>query len=168
MDKPVVGIVMGSLSDRAVMEEVASVLKELGIPHEMTITSAHRAPDQTREYARMAADRGLQVIIAGAGGAAHLAGVIASETTLPVIGVPLDATPLHGIDALLATVQMPAGVPVATMAVGKAGARNASFFAAQVVALTDPGLRKKLQDHKETMARQVATATQKLSEHIEE
>lgn len=155
MKNPLVGIVMGSASDRPVMEETAGILRRFEIPYEMTVASAHRSPERTREYARTAHERGIQVIIAGAGGAAHLAGVIAAETALPVIGVPIDSSPLKGMDALLATVQMPAGVPVATMAVGKAGARNAGVLAVQILALSRPEMQKKLRDYKEEMARQV-------------
>src|SRR4030042_1968782 len=127
MENPLVGIVMGSASDRPVMEEAARILERFRVFYEMIVASAHRSPERTREYARTAQQRGLQVIIAGAGGAAHLAGTIAAETVLPIIGVPIDSTPLKGMDALLATVQMPAGVPGATMAVGKAGATNAAL-----------------------------------------
>jgi phosphoribosylaminoimidazole carboxylase PurE protein len=155
MEKPLVGIVMGSSSDLSVMEESAEILKRFEVPYEMIVASAHRSPDRTREYARSAQKRGLEVIIAGAGGAAHLAGSIAAETVLPVIGVPIDSTPLKGIDALLATVQMPSGVPVATMAVGKTGARNAGILVIQIVSLHRPELRKKLLEYREEMARQV-------------
>ena len=140
MSKPLVSIVMGSDSDLEIMREAAKALEEFGIPYEMDVTSAHRAPRKTAEFARTAAGRGIQVIIAGAGGAAHLAGVIAAETTLPVIGVPIPTPALAGLDSLLATVQMPAGIPVATVAIGKAGAYNAGVLAAQMLALSDPGL----------------------------
>lgn len=163
MEKPLVGIVMGSASDRSVMEEAAGVLKRFEIPYEMTITSAHRSPGRTQEYARSAQKGGLEVIIAGAGGAAHLAGSLAAETVLPVIGVPIDSSPLQGMDALLATVQMPAGVPVATMAVGKAGARNAGILAVQILALHHPELHKKLLEFRKKMVRQVEEAAKKLS-----
>ena len=162
MEKPLVGIVMGSASDRSVMEEAAGVLKGFEVPYEMTVTSAHRSPERTREYASSAHKEGLEVIIAGAGGAAHLAGSIAAETVLPVIGVPIDSSPLQGIDALLATVQMPGGVPVATMAVGKAGARNAGLLAVQILALGKPELHEKLLEYKEEMARQVEKAAKEL------
>jgi len=155
MKKPLVGIVMGSSSDLSVMEETAELLKRFEVPYEIIVTSAHRSPERTREYARSAQKRGLEVIIAGAGGAAHLAGSIAAETVLPVIGVPIDSTPLKGIDALLATVQMPSGVPVATMAVGKTGAKNAGILVIQIVSLHRPELRKKLLEYKEEMARHV-------------
>ena len=162
MTKPLVGIVMGSASDRPIMEEAGGILERFGIPYEMTVASAHRSPERTKEYARSAHQRGLQVIIAGAGGAAHLAGSIAAETVLPVIGVPIDSSPLIGIDALLATVQMPGGVPVATMAVGKAGARNAGLLAVQILALYHLDLHEKLLEYKEEMARQVEVAAKKM------
>jgi phosphoribosylaminoimidazole carboxylase PurE protein len=141
---PLVSVVMGSDSDLAVMEEAAKVLQDFQVPHEIYLTSAHRAPQRTSEYAAGAAGRGIRVIIAGAGAAAHLAGVIASQTPLPVIGVPVDATSLKGLDALLATVQMPGGIPVAAMAVGKAGAKNAALLAVRILALSDARLRKLL------------------------
>ncbi len=150
-----VGIVMGSDSDLPVMREAAAMLEKFGIEYEMTIASAHRTPERAATFAGGAIDRGLGVIIAGAGMAAHLAGVLAAHTTLPVIGVPLDASSLNGMDALLATVQMPPGIPVATMAVGKAGARNAGILAAQILALGNPELADKLAAFKEEMARQV-------------
>jgi phosphoribosylaminoimidazole carboxylase PurE protein len=162
MTKPLVGIVMGSASDRPIMEEAGGILERFGIPYEMTVASAHRSPERTKEYASSAHERGLQVIIAGAGGAAHLAGSIAAETVLPVIGVPIDSSPLIGIDALLATVQMPGGVPVATMAVGKAGARNAGLLAVQILALYHLELHEKLLGYKDEMARQVQEAAKKL------
>lgn len=162
MEKPLVGIVMGSASDRSIMEEAGGILERFGVPYEMTVASAHRSPERAKEYARSAHKRGLKVIIAGAGGAAHLAGSIAAETVLPVIGVPIDSSPLKGIDALLATVQMPGGVPVATMAVGKAGARNAGLLAVQILALDKPGLHEKLLEYKEDMARQVEKAAKEL------
>jgi phosphoribosylaminoimidazole carboxylase PurE protein len=144
------------------MEEAGGILERFGIPYEMTVASAHRSPERTKEYARSAHQRGLQVIIAGAGGAAHLAGSIAAETVLPVIGVPIDSSPLIGIDALLATVQMPGGVPVATMAVGKAGARNAGLLAVQILALYHLDLHEKLLEYKEEMARQVEVAAKNM------
>ena len=160
---PVVGIVMGSDSDWEVMENAASVLGDLSIPYEMTVSSAHRSPERTAEYARSARDRGLRVIIAGAGAAAHLAGSIAAGTTLPVIGVPLESGPLKGLDALLATVQMPAGVPVATVAIGKAGARNAAILAAQILSVSDPKIADRLKKFKEEMASKVAAKAEKLT-----
>jgi phosphoribosylamine--glycine ligase len=158
MKKPLVGIVLGSASDRPIMEEAGGILERFGIPYEMTVASAHRSPERAKEYARTTHERGIKVIIAGAGGAAHLAGSIAAETVLPVIGVPIDSSPLQGMDALLATVQMPGGVPVATMAVGKAGAKNAGVLAVQILALHQPELHVKLLEYKEEMARQVEEA----------
>ncbi len=143
---------MGSDSDLEVMREATKALDDFGIPYEMDITSAHRSPARTSEFARQAGGRGIKVIIAGAGGAAHLAGVIAAETTLPVIGVPMPSSSLQGLDALLATVQMPAGIPVATLAIGKAGATNAGILAAQILALSDPALAKKMVAYKEKLA----------------
>ncbi len=152
---PRVGILMGSDSDLPVMDAAAIVLKAFDIPYEMTIASAHRSPERAAEFARSAADRNIQVLIAGAGHAAHLAGAIAAHTTLPVIGVPIDSSALNGLDALLSTVQMPPGIPVATMAVGKPGARNAGLLAVQMMALSDPRLAKDLVAYKKAMAREV-------------
>lgn len=149
--KPVIGIIMGSDTDLKIMGEAAKQLKEFNIPFEIDICSAHRSPARTSEYAKTAKNRGLKCIIAGAGGAAHLAGVIAAETILPVIGVPVASSPLQGFDALLATVQMPGGVPVATMAVGKAGAVNAAIFAAQIIATRDKVTAEKLASYKDGM-----------------
>ena len=151
----VVSVVMGSDSDLPVMEESVKVLEAFAIPHELFLTSAHRTPERTAQFARGAAKRGVRVIIVGAGGAAHLAGVIASQTLLPVIGVPIDATTLQGLDALLATVQMPGGIPVATMAIGKAGAKNAALLAVRILALEEPDLPKKLQAYVRKMAQEV-------------
>ena len=152
MENPVVGIIMGSESDREVMNEAAKLLDRFGVSHEMVVSSAHRNPEKTRDYALSAKDRGMRVIIAGAGMAAHLAGVIAAGTELPVIGVPLGGSALNGVDALYSMVQMPAGVPVGTMAIGKAGAKNAAIFAAQVLALTDQEIAQKLKQYREEMA----------------
>lgn len=160
--KPLVSIVMGSDSDLEIMREAGKALEEFGIPYEMDVTSAHRSPERTSQYARRAAARGIRVIIAGAGGAAHLAGVIAAETTLPVIGVPIPSSSLQGLDSLLATVQMPAGIPVATVAIGKAGATNAGILAAQILALSDPALARKLLAHKKKLARTVEEKSKKL------
>ena len=151
----VVSVVMGSDSDLPVMEEAVKVLTEFAVPHELYLTSAHRTPERTTAFARSAAKRGVRIIIVGAGAAAHLAGVIASQTLLPVIGIPIDATSLKGMDALLATVQMPGGIPVATMAIGKAGAKNAALFAVRILALDDAGLQKKLQAYIHRMASDV-------------
>jgi 5-(carboxyamino)imidazole ribonucleotide mutase len=142
--EPEVGILIGSESDREVMQHSLQQLQELGIPAELRVLSAHRTPDAVREYARGAEARGMRVLIAAAGMAAHLAGAVAASTLLPVIGVPLEGGSLRGLDALLATVQMPRGVPVACMAIGKAGAVNAALFAAQILASQDPALRAKL------------------------
>ncbi len=152
---PLVGILMGSDSDWDVMSSAAARLDALGVPYEITVTSAHRAPQRTAAYASSARERGLRVLIAGAGVAAHLAGVVAAHTTLPVIGVPLESGSLRGLDALLATVQMPPGVPVATVAVGKGGAENAAILAAQILALSDAKLAARLAAFKNQLARQV-------------
>jgi 5-(carboxyamino)imidazole ribonucleotide mutase len=162
MTKPLVSIVMGSDSDLDIMREAGKALDDFGIAYEMDVTSAHRSPDRTAEYARQAAGRGIRVIIAGAGGAAHLAGVIAAHTSLPVIGVPIPSTSLNGMDSLLATVQMPAGIPVATVAIGKPGATNAGILAAQILAIADAGLTKKLVAHKEKLAKGVEEKSKKL------
>lgn len=146
--KALVAIVMGSDSDLEIMKEGASILKDFGIPYEIKILSAHRSPKETGIFAETARECGIKVIIAGAGGAAHLAGVIASLTTLPVIGVPIDTKYLKGLDSLLSTVQMPGGVPVAAMAIGKAGSKNAALFAAEILALTDNKINKKLLSYK--------------------
>ena len=163
MASPKVLIVMGSASDREVMAEAAEVLRDLGVPYEMGVYSAHRTPERAAKLASEAAGRGVRVIVAGAGAAAHLAGALASRTNLPVIGVPLAATPLAGLDALLATVQMPAGFPVATMAIGKPGARNAAFLAAQILATSDESLSSKLAAWREEKAREVEEASEKMS-----
>ncbi len=163
MAKPVVGILMGSDSDLPIMQEAASMLQEFGIEYEMTIASAHRTPKKVLEYSLSAERRGLKVIIAGAGWAAHLAGFIASQTTLPVVGVPIDSSALKGIDALLSTVQMPGGVPVATMSLGKAGARNAGIFAAQIIAVGDVKVANRLKVHKVEMEREVEEKAKKIA-----
>ena len=166
MKNVLVSIVMGSDSDLEIMREAGKVLDDFGIAYELDVTSAHRSPDRTAEFARGAAARGIRVIIAGAGGAAHLAGVIAAHTTLPVIGVPIPSTSLQGMDSLLATVQMPAGIPVATVAIGKPGATNAGILAAQMIALADASVAKKLEGHKEKLARGVAEKSKKLQESV--
>jgi len=153
-------ILMGSRADKEVMGEAARVLSEYGIPCTMTVASAHRSPGRTRQIASQAEGEGYSVIIAGAGAAAHLAGVVAAETLLPVIGVPLAGSPLSGFDSLLSTVQMPAGIPVATMAVGKAGAQNAAHLAAQILALTDPAVWKKVGEHRRRMSEEVAASAE--------
>ena len=143
-DSPLVGIIMGSKSDLETLAPAAEILKELGVPHEVRIVSAHRTPDCMFQYAENAESRGIEVIIAGAGGAAHLPGMVAAKTTLPVLGVPVPATMLNGIDSLLSIVQMPKGVPVGTLAIGKAGAANAGLLAASILANKRPELREKL------------------------
>lgn len=155
MSTPVVGIIMGSDSDMTIMREACATLEAFGIGYEVIIASAHRTPARAARWAESAAERGLKVIIAGAGWAAHLAGVIAAGTLLPVIAVPIDSSPLNGLDALLSMVQMPAGIPVATMAIGKGGARNAALFAVQILATADSALVKKLADYRLTMEQQV-------------
>ena len=162
VEKPRVSILMGSDSDLKIMEEAAGVLQKFGVAYEMTVASAHRTPARVEKIVSTARERGIQVFIAGAGMAAHLAGVIASHTTLPVIGVPLDASPLNGLDALLSTVQMPPGVPVATVAVGKAGAKNAGFLAIQIMAVSDETLAAALSAHKKDMAADVEKKAQQL------
>jgi phosphoribosylaminoimidazole carboxylase PurE protein len=152
-EKALVGVVMGSISDKDVMEGCIETLKELRIPHEVRVSSAHRMPEETRTYAETAAGRGLEVIIAGAGWAAHLAGFIAAHTRLPVIGVPIDSSPLLGMDALLSTVQMPPGIPVATVALGKGGAKNAAVLAAQILALKYPAIAEALKRYRENLTR---------------
>lgn len=145
---PHVSILMGSESDMEVMKSTGHVLEKFGVPYEISITSAHRSPVWTRRYLQQAEAKGVQVIIAGAGGAAHLAGTLAAHTRLPVIGIPIDTSSLKGLDALLSTVQMPAGVPVATMAIGKAGAKNAGIFAVQILACKDKKLFRKISQFK--------------------
>jgi phosphoribosylaminoimidazole carboxylase PurE protein len=159
-----VGIIMGSDSDFPVMQEAVKVLSRFEIPYEIGVYSAHRSPHRTAEYVRSARQRGLKVIIAGAGSSAHLAGVAAAETTLPVIGVPIDSSPLSGMDALLSTVQMPPGVPVATMGVGKSGATNAGIFAVQMLALADERLSAKLLEYKLQLEQSVAEKSQKIQQ----
>ena len=162
---PKVGIVMGSDSDLNVMEETALVLKNFGITYEMTVASAHRSPKKAAKFAASAHKRGIKVIVAGAGHAAHLAGNIAAYTSLPVIGVPIDSSCLQGLDALLSTVQMPPGVPVATVSIGKSGAKNAGVLAIQILALTDSTLAKKLETYKKELAKQIDQKAKKLKNH---
>jgi len=157
-----VSIVMGSDSDLPVMKEAISILEEFDIPYEVILTSAHRSPERTSAFAGKAAEKGIKVIIVGAGAAAHLAGVIASQTLLPVIGIPIDATSLNGLDALLSTVQMPGGIPVATMAVGKAGAKNGALMAVRILALYNEDLREKLNAYIERMAKNIEEKQDKL------
>jgi phosphoribosylaminoimidazole carboxylase PurE protein len=162
--KPLIGIIMGSDSDLPVMQEAVKVLKQFEVPYEIGVYSAHRSPHRTAEYVRTARQRGLKLIIAGAGSSAHLAGVTAAETTLPVIGVPIDSSPLSGFDALLSTVQMPPGVPVATMGVGKSGATNAAIFAVEVLALSEQQLASKLTEYKAGLEQAVEEKSKKVQE----
>jgi len=161
--KVIVSVVMGSDSDLPIMTEATKILEEFGIGYELILTSAHRTPQRTTKFAVSAAQRGIKVIIVGAGAAAHLAGVIASQTPLPVIGIPIDATSFNGLDALLSTVQMPGGIPVATMAIGKAGAKNAALFAARILALEDKGIGAKLTSYTKKMAKDVERKHKNLS-----
>ena len=163
-ENPLVSIVMGSDSDLEIMNEAARALDQFGIPYEIDVTSAHRSPARTSEFARQAASRGIKAIIAGAGGAAHLAGVIAAETTIPVIGVPIPSTSLNGLDSLLSVVQMPAGIPVATVAIGKAGATNAGILAAQIIGLSNGDIADKLREHKRKLADGVEEKSRKLKQ----
>ena len=162
MKKPLVGIIMGSDSDYSVMEETSQILDRLGVPHDVLVASAHRSPERTRNYTKNAKRRGMKILIAGAGGAAHLAGMLAAESTLPIIGVPIDSTSLSGLDSLLSTAQMPGGVPVATMAIGKPGARNAGILAAQILALTDENLNSRLLKYKKEQAKEVERKSKNL------
>lgn len=164
--KPLVGIIMGSDSDAPIMHEAGKTLQQFGVGYEIGVYSAHRSPHRTNEYVRSARSRGLKLIIAGAGSSAHLAGVTAAETILPVIGVPIDSSPLSGLDALLATVQMPPGVPVSTMGVGKSGAVNAAILAVEILALSDNDLAQKLIDYKAKLEVTVAEKSQKVASEI--
>lgn len=155
--KPLVGVVIGSASDKDVMAGCTDMLKEFKIPHEVIISSAHRSPEQTKKYAETAAERGLEVVIAGAGWAAHLAGVIAAHTILPVIGVPIDSSVLNGMDSLLSTVQMPSGIPVATVAIGKGGAKNAAVLAAEILSLKYPEIEERLREFRKIMTEKVTS-----------
>ncbi len=152
-NKAIVGVVMGSESDSEVMESCKAVHEELGLPYETRVLSAHRTPDLTREYVVTARERGIEIIIAAAGWAAHLAGFIAAHTTLPVIGVPIASSLLKGIDALLSTVQMPAGIPVATVAIGEGGAKNAAVLSAQILALKYPAIAERLEVYRENLTK---------------
>jgi phosphoribosylaminoimidazole carboxylase PurE protein len=156
-------ILMGSESDAPVMQGVAATLRELGVTCEITIASAHRSPDRVRRLLVEADERGVQVFVAGAGAAAHLAGTLAAHTTRPVIGVPFDSSSLNGLDALLSTVQMPPGVPVATVSVGKPGATNAAVLAAEILALSNPDLARRLEQHRRDLAQKVEEAAARLS-----
>ena len=158
-ENSLVGVVMGSISDAETMKGCMETLKELDIPHEVKVLSAHRTPDLTQKYAVTAAERGLKVIIAGAGWAAHLAGFMAAHTTLPVIGIPIDSSPFNGMDALLSTVQMPPGIPVATVAVGSGGAKNAAVLAAQILALNHASVAKKVKQYREALTKAATEKT---------
>ena len=164
--KPLVGIIMGSDSDLPVMTESARMLEKFGIPFEIEVVSAHRSPARTHEYASTAISRGLKVVIVAAGGAAHLAGVVAAYTTLPVIAVPMATTVLSGIDSLLSTVQMPAGVPVAAMAIDKPGATNAAIYAAEILATSDPRVAERLVTYKQELARSVAEKNERVKQQF--
>jgi len=155
MSKPKIAIIMGSQSDLETMNEAVNLLKEFKIDYEVRVLSAHRTPDEVAKFSAEARKKGIKAIIAGAGGAAALAGVIASHTTLPVIGVPIETSSLKGMDSLLSTVQMPAGVPVASMAIGKAGVKNAAIFALQILAIYDKAIEKKLAAYKKELAKKV-------------
>lgn len=158
---------MGSGSDIPTMEEAVRILEKFSIPYEIRILSAHRTPDETAAYAKNLAGRGVKVLIAGAGWAAHLAGSVAAQTTIPVIGVPIDSSPLNGMDALLSTVQMPPGIPVATMSIGKGGAYNAALFAVQILCLSDCDLARRFADFKRNMADEVmAKKNRELQEYL--
>lgn len=152
---PLVGIIMGSTSDWETMSHAADMLQDLGVPHEVRVVSAHRTPDLLMEYAASAESRGLEVIIAGAGGAAHLPGMTASKTVLPVLGVPVESKALHGMDSLLSIVQMPAGVPVGTLAIGRAGAVNAALLAASIVGLKRPEIREAVRRYRAAQTQRV-------------
>lgn len=155
-------IIVGSDSDLQIMEDARKMLEELEVPYELTIASAHRSPQRAIKLASQAESKGFEVIIAGAGMAAHLAGVVAAHTIVPVIGVPINSSPLDGLDSLFSTVQMPPGVPVATMAIGKAGAKNAAIFSAQILARKDPTIAIKLKKFKEKMADEIENKARKI------
>lgn len=161
--KPLVGIIMGSRSDWETMENASKTLRDLGVPYEARVVSAHRTPDRLYEYAKSAEERGLQAIIAGAGGAAHLPGMVASMTLVPVFGVPVQSKALNGMDSLLSIVQMPAGIPVPTLAIGRSGAINAALSAAAVIGLSDEGVRERLRTFREKQ-----TADVKAADRLEE
>ena len=153
--QPLVGLIMGSKSDWPTMEHAANMLEKLGVPYETKVVSAHRTPDLLFDYAKTAADRGLKVIIAGAGGAAHLPGMVASQTALPVLGVPVQSKALNGLDSLLSIVQMPGGIAVGTLAIGKAGATNAGLLAAQIIGTSDNNVRKAVEQFRATQTRTI-------------
>ena len=155
MSNPKIAVIMGSQSDLETMSEAVNLLKEFGVEYEVRVLSAHRTPEEVAKFAKDARKNGIKAIIAGAGGAAALAGVIAAHTTLPVIGVPIETSSLNGLDSLLSTVQMPGGVPVASMAIGRAGAKNAAIFALEILGASDTGMEKKLEAYKKTLAKKV-------------
>ena len=155
MSKPKIAIIMGSQSDLETMSEAVNLLKEFGVGYEVRVLSAHRTPEEVAKFAKDARKNGIKAVIAGAGGAAALAGVIAAHTTLPVIGVPIETSSLNGLDSLLSTVQMPGGVPVASMAIGRAGAKNAAIFALEILGASDTGMEKKLEAYKKSLAKKV-------------
>jgi 5-(carboxyamino)imidazole ribonucleotide mutase len=157
-----VGIIVGSDSDLEIINEACKALEELGIEYELRVASAHRTPNKVREYVESAEGRGIEVIIAGAGWAAHLPGVVAAYTTIPVIGVPVDSSPLKGMDSLLSIVQMPPGIPVASMAIGKGGARNAGLYAASILGVKYPEIRDKVKDFRQSLAKKVEEAAKKV------
>ena len=163
MANPQVSIVMGSDSDLEIMNEAAKMLSDFGISHEIQVLSAHRSPELVTKFSKELKSRGVQVVIAGAGGAAHLAGVVAAHTTIPVIGVPIDSSALKGLDSLLSTVQMPSGIPVATVAIGKSGAANAGILAAQILSLSSKPLQEKLEEHKQKLERSVVEKNNRLN-----
>jgi len=163
MDSPLVAVLMGSDSDMKVMEGALEILRTFEVPYEVKVLSAHRAPEDVAAFAKSAESRGIKVIIAGAGWAAHLAGAIAAHTILPVIGVPIDSSPLHGWDALLSTVQMPPGVPVATVSIGKGGAKNAAFLAVEILALWDDRLRNRLVTYRNKMREEILKKNEELA-----
>jgi phosphoribosylaminoimidazole carboxylase PurE protein len=164
MPDPKVAVIMGSTSDLEIAREAAAKLKELGIPYEMKVISAHRTPDVAAQFAKTARENGLAAVIAIAGHAAHLAGAIAANTTIPVLGVPVASSPLGGLDALLSTVQMPSGVPVATLALGASGAKNAAILAAQILAVTDKEMAAKLDDARKQMKKKIEKANSELNQ----
>jgi phosphoribosylaminoimidazole carboxylase PurE protein len=166
VNKPKVAVVLGSDSDYPVIQDMLRILHEFEVAHEITVSSAHRSPDRTHRYAVTLEDRGIQVVIACAGAAAHLAGVLASHTILPVIGVPIDSSPLKGMDALLSTAMMPAGVPVATMGIGKSGASNAAVLAIQILARSDAELARRLKEYKKQLADKVEERDRELKKSI--
>lgn len=166
--RPLVAILMGSDTDLPDMAECARVLEDYGVAYDIKVLSAHRSPEHTTRFAREAGRRGLKVIVAGAGGAAHLAGVVAAHTTLPVIGVPIGSSPLGGFDSLLSTVQMPPGIPVATVGVGPMGSKNAGHLAVAILALEDTGLRRKLRERRERMTAEVLDKSRTLPRRLRE